>query len=458
MLLQDLHMKDSPPDFKAPRRPTLRSPMEDPIRIRRSESPISDMELDNVSSSGEGLVQSPRPPRCGSLILRCADCSNVVLIEYGQGAVPRRLRLLDLTPRSNGVALTSCRNCIGRTRRGLEGRTRPTRDQYHLARSPTMCPAMWNASDFVKAAALVLEEPVALMMAGRVCLHIGWDRVARALDVRDRVVSLDVSQWATGDGRNVILPHLAGNWSNRGKRENQRTRAFCTQRCLLGLVNGGNLDRGCPNVDKHGVDVHRIDKDAFLTLMCRQLSRTLDSDFEPCGRPGSRGVPFRATLASHGYTVIAKCTPSDFGHCVPVYLGNLDLDLERPYYYEGIAKLVHVMFLGYGGTPILRQWRELDQNRALGQVEECLRAIHERGVLHRDVMPRNILWDCDSGRVTVIDFERAKVMRNRPILGPLSVNRKRKQQHGSCGKKHTSYNERISAQEVAEAKGEISCL
>lgn len=71
---------------------------------------------------------------------------------------------------------------------------------------------MWNASDFVKAVALVLEEPVALLMAGRVCLHIGWDCVARALDVRDRVVSLDVSRWVTGDGRNVILPHLAGTW------------------------------------------------------------------------------------------------------------------------------------------------------------------------------------------------------------------------------------------------------
>ncbi|KAM0721333.1 hypothetical protein Q7P37_003037 [Cladosporium fusiforme] len=145
--------------------------------------------------------------------------------------------------------------------------------------------------------------------------------------------------------------------SSKEKREKQWTRAFCTQRCFLGLINGGNLDRG-------------------------------------------------ATLASHGYTVIAKCTPLDFvsylqheatiydrlriiqGHCVPVYLGNLDLDLERPYYYEGTAELVNVMFLGYGGTPVLWQLRELDQNRALGQVEECLRAIHERGVLHRDVMPR----------------------------------------------------------------------
>ncbi|KAL1581966.1 hypothetical protein WHR41_09570 [Cladosporium halotolerans] len=266
--------------------------------------------------------------------------------------------------------------------------------------------------------------------------------------------------------------------SSRGKRGNQHTRPFCTRRCLLGLVNGGdlnrNLDRECPNVDEHGVDVHLIDKTAFLALMRKQLSRTLDSDFEPCGRPGSRGVPFRATLASHGYTVVAKCTPMDFvaylrheatiyerlrtiqGHCVPVHLGNLDL--ERPYYYEGIAKLVHVMFLGYGGTPITRRWTNLNQDSALGQVEKCLRAIHERGVLHRDVMPRNILWDCDSGRVTVIDFERAKASPDRPALGPLSVNRKRKQQHVSRGTKHTNCYERLFAQEVAEARDGISCL
>jgi hypothetical protein len=36
------------------------------------------------------------------------------------------------------------------------------------------------------------------------------------------------------------------------------------------------------------------------------------ADFEPCERPGARDDPFKATLASHGYTVIAKCTPADF--------------------------------------------------------------------------------------------------------------------------------------------------
>lgn len=76
-----------------------------------------------------------------------------------------------------------------------------------------MCPTLWDASEFVKAAALVLEEHVALMMAGRVCFHISWDRVSKSLDAKDRAVSLDTSQVATEDAQRFILPYLAGNWT-----------------------------------------------------------------------------------------------------------------------------------------------------------------------------------------------------------------------------------------------------
>ena len=265
-----------------------------------------------------------------------------------------------------------------------------------------------------------------------------------------------------------------GKQSSRNTRGNQQARPFCTRRCLLGLVRGGDLDRGCPNVNEHGTTVHRIDKAKFLAMMYDQLSRTLDSNFEPCGRPGSRGVPFRATLASHGYTVIAKCTPADFvdclqheaavyqrlqpiqGHYVPFHLGNLDL--QRPYYYEGIAKLVHVMFLEYGGVPISRQRKIIDQSSALRQVESCMKAVHGLGVLHRDVMPRNILRNCESGEVMVIDFERARMGPARPVLGMLSSNRKRKARIDYDGQKLTGLAERLFEQEMAEARAEISCL
>ena len=35
---------------------------------------------------------------------------------------------------------------------------------------------------------------------------------------------------------------------------------------------------------------------------------------------------------------------------MPVYLGNIDL--ETPYFYEGITELVYIMFLSFGGKLI----------------------------------------------------------------------------------------------------------
>jgi len=84
--------------------------------------------------------------------------------------------------------------------------------------------------------------------------------------------------------------------------------------------------------------------------------------------PGACGVLFRIRLKSHGYTVAAKCTPIDFvtrlqheaavydllrpiqGIHVPVHLGNIDL--ETPYFYEGICELVHMMVLSFRGKRI----------------------------------------------------------------------------------------------------------
>lgn len=267
--------------------------------------------------------------------------------------------------------------------------------------------------------------------------------------------------------RNSEQCHQGTN-SSDAEREKQQTRAFCTPKCLLGLVNGGDLDHGCPNVDEHGTSEHRIDKLAFLALMHPQLSRTLDSDFEPCGLPGSSSLPFRATLASHGYTVIVKCTTFALeaclrhessiyerlstlqGSCVPVHLGNVTLD--HPYHYR-CAELYHVMFLGYGGSRIDEHWKDLEQQSALDQVVSCLRSIHELGVLHQDIFPRNVLWECDSGRVTVIDFDGSRMSSSRAELDSPSDDHNRKvQDGGSHGGKSTKIPKRLFARELEEVK------
>jgi tRNA A-37 threonylcarbamoyl transferase component Bud32 len=115
-------------------------------------------------------------------------------------------------------------------------------------------------------------------------------------------------------------------------------------------------------------------------------------------------------------------------------LGNIDL--ETPYYYEGICELVHMMFLGFGGELISKHLTT--ENRAdITRLADCsAQAIHNLGVLHKDLEPRNILWNKEMGRVMVIDFERAEVVKPRTVLGTISANRKRKRESDIMMAKH----------------------
>ncbi|OCL01491.1 hypothetical protein AOQ84DRAFT_434837 [Glonium stellatum] len=231
--------------------------------------------------------------------------------------------------------------------------------------------------------------------------------------------------------------------SGRDSRCAPKGGQFCTQKCLLGLVTGGLLDKMCPNVRDHGRNHHQIGQPTFLNLIRRQLSNDLDTDCEPVGVHGARGALFKVRLTSHGYTVAAKSTVIDFvdhlkheaniykrlrpiqGINAPVHLGNIDL--HRPYFYDGIAKLVHMMFLSYAGQPISQHICADNRIYLTNQVQRSIQAVHELGVLHRDARPRNILWNTEVGQAMIIDFERAEIRELRSVLGVVSPNRKKKQ-------------------------------
>lgn len=234
----------------------------------------------------------------------------------------------------------------------------------------------------------------------------------------------------------------ASRSSGRDSRHGGKGGQYCTQKCLLGLVEGGLLDKTCPNVRDYGGSHHRIDQPTFLNLMRQQLSKDLDTDCEPVGVHGARGALFKVRLTSHGYTLAAKCTVINFvGHLnqeaaiyerlrpiqgmhVPVHLGNVDLD--RPYFYDGIAEIVHMMFLSFGGKLISQRINGDNRLYLTEQVERSIRAVHQLGVLHRDAMPRNMLWNAEVSQAIMIDFERAEVLKPRAVLGVISPNRKRK--------------------------------
>jgi hypothetical protein len=191
-----------------PSQTILQSPIRGCEGYGPPESPsayMMDLDLDeNLTTEGEA--------RYGCLILCCAECSGTVLIEYSNGSIPGLPRFSSTSPRRNGVALTDCKTCFARTKKGLEGRAHDNRGQFRMARSPSMRLDPWDTSDLTQAATLVFKETVSLMLIGRVCLHLSWDRVSRTITSKDRVTSLDTSQAVTGDAQKVILSHLAGNW------------------------------------------------------------------------------------------------------------------------------------------------------------------------------------------------------------------------------------------------------
>ncbi|KAI0528405.1 hypothetical protein GGR58DRAFT_509396 [Xylaria digitata] len=266
----------------------------------------------------------------------------------------------------------------------------------------------------------------------------------------------------------------AGSPSSRKSHQGNQSGQYCTQKCPLGLVERGPLDTSCPNVRDHGGSCHRIDLPTSLFSFANNSQKDLDTNCKPVGVPGACGVLFLVRLRSHGYTVAAKSTPIDFVHrlkreaaiyehlrpvqgiYVPVYLGNIDL--ETPYFYEGIAELVHMMFLSFGGELISKHLTT--ENRPyIAQLIDCsARAVHEHGVLHRDLMPRNMLWNEETGQVMVIDFERAELVKRRTVLGAISANRKRKRRSDATMAKLAGDRSSVFARERQRAAIELRGL
>lgn len=229
---------------------------------------------------------------------------------------------------------------------------------------------------------------------------------------------------------------------NRKYPDKGNNMQYCTQGCLRGLMMGGILDKLCPNVQQHGKDHLEIDRTSFLRLLRQQLAESLDNDLVQWGIHGSRGVLFAVRLTCYAYTLVAKGTPTDFISCllneatiykrlrpiqglqIPVHFGNIDL--IQPYYYDGIAMIVHMILLSYGGIPISQHMNDENEQHVTHQLKHSVEAIHRIKVLHQDVETRNFLWNAEVGRV-IVDFERAKIWESRAALEAISPNRERRQ-------------------------------
>jgi hypothetical protein len=75
------------------------------------------------------------------------------------------------------------------------------------------------------------------------------------------------------------------------------------------------------------------------------------------------------------------------GVCVPILLSSLNLC--RPFSYDGIAEIVHLMFMSYARRT-LAKCHEIDPDQLTQQADKSLQTIHRLGMLHRDPILGNM--------------------------------------------------------------------
>ncbi|EDN08129.1 conserved hypothetical protein [Histoplasma mississippiense (nom. inval.)] len=213
--------------------------------------------------------------------------------------------------------------------------------------------------------------------------------------------------------------------------QSQHTARYCTQRCLLGLQQGGKLDHQCPNVSLHrrgqNDDQHCIDARKLVQILNEQLDRDLDHNCTPFGTCGSYGAPFKITCAAYGYTLVGKGTTVGLwkvvsreaeiyrvlqkaqGSAVPVFLGTIDLKLFL--FLHGAGDIRHMLLMGWAGESIENVKDKEVLSREISQSKKEIRML---GVVHKDLRSANMLWNDELRRVLIIDFHRSDIDR-RPM-------------------------------------------
>lgn len=257
-----------------------------------------------------------------------------------------------------------------------------------------------------------------------------------------------------------------GRTTERRGQENDRSQfegkphqdlEYCTQKCVLGLVKGDVLDPDCPNLRLHqhrnnqsSVNTdsgHPISHSKFLQLLSHQLKCTLDYGITSLNVNGARGALFKVTLLAYGYTFVSKGTVQAFipylehearvnerlkgvqGVHVPVFLGAINLRLlGRTYYYDFDVDIVHLCLLSWGGLG-LGNVEHPDGSTVQAMAVKAMRAIHQQGVVHKDARYENILFNPQTKRIMLIDFERSELVDMvLPTLAPLRPNKRRRVQ------------------------------
>ncbi|KAI1117237.1 hypothetical protein F5Y14DRAFT_403694 [Nemania sp. NC0429] len=221
------------------------------------------------------------------------------------------------------------------------------------------------------------------------------------------------------------------------------TLPYCTQACLLGLVQKGPLDPHCPNLLLHknmcdnGTDRHPLTPLHLAQRIRDQLFDTPEADCQYlASRRGAIGYPFKLTVTGFGYTFIGKGVQDDHGQrlihesqiyqalqplqgsVIPVHLGLIQLHVGYPI-QDQFLMLPYMMLLAYAGESIARSLltnnegeereKEISPEIAHHRAEAARtrQELESWGLDDDDNNVTNIRWCTEVGRAMRIDFDRA---------------------------------------------------
>lgn len=215
-----------------------------------------------------------------------------------------------------------------------------------------------------------------------------------------------------------------GNSVGSGPQQSDVFRPYCTQACLRGTFEKDLLDQNCPNADKHGVVKHRINSQEICERMNEQLRANRYRGFQQLHITGRVCYLSKATLLSHGYTMLIKATSmrqSDRIHAelenyenlmslqgcqIPVCLGMFSPKI--PYWYHGV-RMEYMLLLSWSGIRTEEEHATLETCQFLEQEMHKLQDVfQEHGVIQRDASFRNVLWNPMSQSFVMIDLEDLK--------------------------------------------------
>ncbi|KAL9595274.1 MAG: hypothetical protein Q9219_006550 [cf. Caloplaca sp. 3 TL-2023] len=211
--------------------------------------------------------------------------------------------------------------------------------------------------------------------------------------------------------------------------EDTGKKAYCSQECLKGLAEGTVMDPRCPNFVHHPMHEEGFGHALTQPQLAQLLRQQFAKDFEQCTdlqKRGRTGMLFKVTLASHGYTFVAKGSVLGFvpssrkeeeiyrllkkiqGKSIPVHLGSIDLDTP---WIEGAFDIVHMLLLSWAGDVV---WNNLADDEAGERLIRKQKKRFERkclmiGICHTDTEYRNILWDASTERIMFVDFDQTIV-------------------------------------------------